>query len=71
MTKYNQLLKEQRETIEYMIGKKYNFTSIGKAINKDRTTISKEIKRNRYVKSYYYDPFDSKGISEAEKNVLN
>ena len=50
-----------------MIGKKYNFTSIGKAINKDRTTISKEIKRNRYVKSYYYDPFDSKGISEAEK----
>lgn len=65
MTKYNQLLKEQRETIEYMIGKKYNFTSIGKAINKDRTTISKEIKRNRYVKSYFYDSFDPKGISEA------
>lgn len=65
MTKYNQLLKEQRETIEYMIGKKYNFTSIGKVINKDRTTISKEIKRNRYVKSYFYDSFDSKGISEA------
>lgn len=65
MTKYNQLLKEQRETVEYMIGKKYNFTSIGKAINKDRTTISKEIKRNRYVKSYFYDSFDPKGISEA------
>ena len=65
MTKYNQLLKEQRETIEYMIGKKYNFTSIGKVINKDRTTISKEIKRNRYVKSYFYDSFDPKGISEA------
>lgn len=70
MTKYNQLLKEQRETIEYMITKKYNFTSIGKAINKDRTTISKEIKRNRYVKSYYYDPFDPKGIMEAEKKCL-
>lgn len=66
MTKYNQLLKEQRETIEYMIGKKYNFTSIGKAINKDRTTISKEIKRNRYIKSYFYEPFDPKGIIDAE-----
>lgn len=67
MTKYNQLLKEQRETIEYMIGKKYSFTSIGKIINKDRTTISKEIKRNRYLKSYFYDAFDAKGINEAIK----
>ncbi|MGN1276374.1 MAG: helix-turn-helix domain-containing protein, partial [Floccifex sp.] len=65
MTNYNQLLKEQRETIEYMIGKNYTFTSIGKAIDKDRTTISKEIKRNRYIKSYFYDAFDPKGINEA------
>ena len=67
MTKYNQLLKEQRETIEYMISKNYSFTSIGKAIDKDRTTISKEIKRNRYLKSYFYDAFDPKGISESIK----
>ena len=67
MTKYNQLLKEQRETIEYMIGKKHTFTSIGKAINKDRTTIAKEVKRNRYIKSYFYEAFDPKGISEAIK----
>lgn len=62
---YNQLLKEQREIIEYMISKKYTFTSIGKTINKDRTTVAKEIKRNRYIKSYFYNPFDYKGINEA------
>lgn len=65
MTNYNQLLKEQRETIEYMIGRKHTFTSIGKMIDKDRTTVSKEIRRNRYIKSYFYEPFDPIGINSA------
>ena len=54
-TNFNQLNLEQRQTIQYMVDKGYNFTKIGKVINKDRTTISKEIKRNRYVKSYFFD----------------
>ena len=61
-TNYNQLNLEQRQTIQYMIDKGHTFTDIGIAICKDRTTISKEIKRNRYVKSYFYDAFDPNGI---------
>ena len=62
---YKQLNKEQREVIQLLINKKENFTTIGNSIKVDRTTISKEIKRNRYIKSNYYDTFDFKGISKA------
>lgn len=65
MTNYNQLNVSQRETIQILFNKGKNFTDIGLAINKDRTTVSKEIKRNRYIKSNFYDAFDKKGISEA------
>jgi len=72
MTNYNHLVKEQRNTIEYLIGINKNFTYIGNSINVDRTTVSKEIKRNRYIKSNFYDKFDIKGIESAvEKcNIL-
>lgn len=65
MANYNQLCEEQRETIQILINKNESFTTIGKAINTDRTTVSREIKRNRYIKSYYYDAFEKKGIEEA------
>lgn len=65
MTNYNQLDKFQRETIEILLNKGKTFTEIGKSISKDRTTISKEIRRNRYIKSYFYEPFDNKGITET------
>ena len=65
MTKYNHLNELQRETISALLSKNLNFSQIGKAIKVDRTTISKEIKRNRYIKSYYYDAFDIVGINKA------
>ena len=65
MTNYQHLNKEQRSTIEYLINLNKSFTFIGKSIQVDRTTISKEIKRNRYIKSNFYDPFDQKGITSA------
>ena len=65
MTKYNHLNEEQRNNIEHLIGINKSFTYIGKSINVDRTTISKEIKRNRYIRSNFYDEFDSKGIKLA------
>lgn len=65
MTNYKQLNEEQRNTIQILINKQYSFTAIGKAIDKDRTTISKEIKRNRYIKSNFFEPFDFKGITKA------
>ena len=65
MTNYNQLTRENRETIQILILKGKTFTYISKSINVDRTTISREIKRNRYIKSNFYEPFDKKGIEEA------
>lgn len=65
MTNYNQLNSFQRETIQILLNKGKSFTEIGKAIGKDRTTISKEIRRNRYIKSNFYDAFDFKGINET------
>lgn len=71
MTNYNQLNISQRETIQILFNKGKSFTDIGLAIGKDRTTIAKEIKRNRYIKSNFYEAFDKKGISEAiEKCVI-
>lgn len=63
MTKH--LVREQRNIIEYLIGINKNFTYIGYSIDVDRTTISNEIKRNRYIKSAVYDKFDKKGIENA------
>ena len=68
MTNYNHLSKEQRDAIQYLIEKKLTFCKIGKAIGKDRTTIAKEIKRNRYLKSYTNNNYyDEKAIKETEK----
>lgn len=79
MTTYNQLCIEQRETIQHLItiwnANKENFiaiktinsfTQIGRAINVDRTTVSKEVRRNRYIKTC--TPYNEKQIMEAEKN---
>lgn len=68
MTKYRQLVKEQRTVINSMINHKETFTSIGKAIGVDRTSVSKEIRRNRYIKSNFYSPYDFNGIKKAESN---
>lgn len=62
---YNHLVKEQRNNIEYLISLNKSFTYISKAINVDRTTVSKEIKRNRFIKSNFYDAFDKQGINSA------
>ena len=67
MTKFNHLSRENRDVIEHLINTNYKFTYIGNAINVDRTTISKEIRNNRYIKSNFYSSFDSKAI----KNVVN
>lgn len=68
MTNYNQLNISQREIIQILISKGKNFTDIALSIGKDRTTISKEIRRNRYIKSNFYEPFDKNGINKAVDN---
>ena len=71
MTIYNQLSNEQRDIIQTLINQKKSFSYISKVIDKDRTTISKEIRRNRYIKSNFYDAFDKKGIQQAISKCSN
>ncbi len=70
MTDYKQLVKEQRTVINSMINQKATFTNIGNAIGVDRTTVSKEIRRNRYIKSNFFGPYDFDGIKKAESDCL-
>ena len=65
MTNYSHLCKEQRNTIEYLLNKGFDFTYIGNAINVDRTTISKEIRRNRIIKNSLFSLFSENGITKA------
>lgn len=65
MTNYKQLSKEDRNTIENLINKGFNFSSIANSIKYDRTTISKEIKRNRYLKNHLYSAYSQTGIKKA------
>lgn len=65
MTNYSHLCKEQWNTIEHLLNKGYDFTYIDNAINMDRTTISKEIRRNRIIKNSLFLPFSEKGIHQA------
>ena len=62
MTKH--LCREQRNVIEYLLNINKNFTYIAYSIDVDRTTVSDEIKRNRFVKSPIYDKFDKNGIEK-------
>ena len=65
MTNYKQLNKEQRNTIEQLINKGETFTNIGNAIKVDRTTVAKEIKRNRIIRSSYFSIYSDTGINRA------
>lgn len=65
MTNYTQLNKEDRDSIEDLLKKGYNFTYIGDIIKKDRTAISKEVRRNRIIRSSFYSLFNEKGIQKA------
>ena len=67
MQTYSQLCKEQRNIIEDLLNKNFTFTEIGKSINVDRRTISREVKRNRIIKSSLYLPFSNNGIGKATK----
>lgn len=71
MTTYNQLSNEQRDIIQTLINQKKSFSYISKVIDKDRTTISKEIKRNRYIKSNFYDAFDKKESKKLLVDVIS
>ena len=50
--KYKHLSFEDRCVIEEFLNNNYNFTKIGNRIGKDRTTISHEIKKHRFL--YYF-----------------
>ena len=49
--KYKHLSFEDRCVIEEFLNNNYNFTQIGNRIGKDRTTISDEIKKHRFLRT--------------------
>jgi IS30 family transposase len=49
--KYKHLSFEDRCTIEEFLNYGYNFTQIGNRIHKDRTTISNEVKKHRFLRN--------------------
>lgn len=49
MSKYKHLTNEQRNTIELLLNQNYQLKIIADIVDKDARTISKEIKRNRYL----------------------
>ena len=49
--KYKHLTFEDRCVIEEFLNYNYNFTKIGNRLGKDRTTISDEVRKHRYLKS--------------------
>lgn len=65
MANYSQLCKEQRNNIEHLLNKGFSFTYIANSINVDRTTISKEIRRNRILTNSCFLPFSKKGINQT------
>ena len=62
---YVHLSKEKRSLIEYLINQGFSFTYIANSLNVDRTTISKEIKRNRYIKNSLFSDYSETGIKRA------
>lgn len=49
--KYKHLSFEDRCTIEEFLNNNYNFTKIGNRIGKDRTTISDDVRKHRFLRS--------------------
>ena len=61
--KYKHLSFEDRCVIEEFLNEKYNFTQISNRLGKDRTTISDEIKKHRFLrglKNEYMCCFENK-----------
>ena len=64
-TNYTHLSKEKRSSIELLLNKGLNFTDISDSIKADRTTISKEIRRNRYIQNKLFLDYSETGIKRA------
>lgn len=67
MTKYNHITYIQRNIIQKLISDNMSFTDIGNSLGLDRTSIAKEIKRNRYVKNNK-NPYDFDSLQNAVSN---
>lgn len=62
--KYTHLTIDQRNLIEHLLNKGMNFSEIGNILKLDRTTISKEVRRNFFIKVPTY----SKTICENQSS---
>ena len=63
MKTWKHIREDNRKTICSCISHNKKLIEISKIINYDPRAISKEVKRNRYIKSCFYEKFDEKGIN--------
>ena len=65
MSRYKQLSKEERFTIENMINEGYSASAVARTLSRSKSTISREIKRNKGRNGY----FSCAANAKAEKRL--
>ena len=68
MKKYNHITKEQRYTISVCLKKKMSLSKIADLINVNKSTVSREIKRNSNMHRHYV-AIEAQQFSEMKKSV--
>ncbi len=68
MKKYNHITKEQRYTISVCLKKKMSLSKIANLINVNKSTVSREIKRNSNMYRHYV-AIDAQQFSEMKKSI--
>ena len=65
---YKQLNHKERDNIAILRAKGWSFSAIGKSINRDKSTISREYKRNKNS-SQTYLPSDAQSLFKQRKKA--
>ena len=71
MKKYNQLTADERDKIAIFMARGFNLNDIAKMLGRNRSTISREIRRNGAAKYKSYTPHAAEARSKLRKSVAN
>jgi len=71
MKKYNQLTADERDKIAIFMARSFNFSDIAMLLGRNRSTISREIRRNGAAKYNCYTPHAAEARSKFRKSAAN
>ena len=71
MKTYNQLTADERDRIAIFMAKGFNLSDIARMLGRNRSTISREIRRNGAAKYKSYTPHAAEARSKFRKSVAN